>query len=76
MYGAGTGNLTVLTRTVTGANQTIQVISGDQKLNVWRKASVSTPPSPPLPPPPPLPLIYLTPLPLTYLTDCAMIALN
>ena len=49
MYGAGTGNLTVLTRTVTGANQTIQVISGDQKLNVWRKASVSTPPSPPLP---------------------------
>ena len=72
MYGAGTGNLTVLTRTVTGANQTIQVISGDQKLNVWRKASVSTPPSHL----PPLPLIYLMPLPLTYLTDCAMIALN
>ena len=67
MYGAGTGNLTVLTRTVTGANQTIQVISGDQKLNVWRKASVSTPPSPPLPPPPPS--SHLPDAPSSHLPD-------
>ena len=41
MYGTGTGNLTVFTRTLTSANTTLTAITGNQKQNVWMKASVS-----------------------------------
>jgi len=42
MYGTGTGNLTVLARTLSGANISIISLNGQQGRDVWNKATVCT----------------------------------